>query len=147
MHGPDLMTVLGIGTDLVAVARFDRLIERGGRRFLERWFAEDEVEYCLARSAPAPHAAARFAAKEAVFKSLRIPGAGPPRWREIEVTRTAAGLPGVRVHGSIRDLAEQAGVVTVHLSLSHDRTYATATAVALTMAAAATVTPPRRDDQ
>jgi|SRR5699024_409946 len=125
------MQVLGIGTDLVAVARFATLTERGGRRFLDRWFSPDEVAYSLSCHKPARHIAARFAAKEAVLKSLRSPGLVPPRWAEIEVTRDSAGLPGIRLHGSTSALAHSLGVGSVHVTLAHDGQYATATAVAV----------------
>ena len=126
------MAVRGVGTDLVSVARFERLSARGGRRFLDRWFTAGEIEYCLAQQHPARHVAARFAAKEAVLKSLRIPGGGPLRWRDIEVVRDPDGLPHVELHGAYRAAAAAGGVVALHLSLSHDAHYATATALAFT---------------
>ncbi|MPV48518.1 holo-[acyl-carrier-protein] synthase [Pseudactinotalea sp. HY160] len=125
------MDIVGVGTDLVEVARFERLLRRGGRRFLDRWFRAAEIEYCIARGDPHRHVAARFAAKEAVLKSLRLPRPGPARWREIEVTRDVDGLPGVALHGSMWEAAAAAGVVTVHVSLSHGGTYASATATAV----------------
>lgn len=125
------MVIVGVGTDLVAVTRFGRLIEHGGRRFLDRWFRPEEVDFCLARSEPARHAAARFAAKEAALKSLRTPGVGPLRWRDIEVSRDLDGLPGLCLHGSMRGLAHSTGVTVFHLSISHDANYATATVVAV----------------
>lgn len=123
------MTVHGVGTDLVEVARFERLIGRGGRRFLDRWFTPGEVDYCLARDHPARHVAARFAAKEAVLKALRLSGDGPLRWREIEVCRDADGLPSIVLHGTFRQQADAVGVEALHVSLSHDGRYATATAL------------------
>ena len=125
------MSVIGVGTDLVDVARFELLIERAGRRFLDRWFRAPEVAYCLAQNEPARHAAARFAAKEAVLKSLRRPHRGPPPWREIEIVRSNDGLPSVRLHGTVRSIAGAAGIAALHVSMSHDTRYATATVVAV----------------
>lgn len=125
------MIIVGVGTDLVAVARFARLIDRGGLRFLLRWFSAPEADYCLAKQEPARHAAARFAAKEATFKSLRLPGTGPARWREIEVVTDSGGRPGLQLHGSFRERAADTGIAGLHVSLSHDASYATATVVAL----------------
>jgi len=128
------VVIVGVGTDLVAVARFHRLIDRSGRMFLERWFSPAEVAYCLSCCEPARHAAARFAAKEATLKSLRVCADGPLHWAEIEVTRDAHGLPSIQTHGSARRLAESIGVADLHLSLSHDGQYATATVIAVSAA-------------
>lgn len=124
------MRVLGIGTDLVATGRFDRLIRRGGRRFLDRWFTEAEVQYVLGREWPARHAAARFAAKEAAIKALGLADDGPPAWREIEIVRDRSGRPGILLHGGMAIAAARAGAQSVEVSLSHDAEYATATAIA-----------------
>ncbi|HLR27795.1 MAG TPA: holo-ACP synthase [Ruania sp.] len=125
------MKLLGVGTDLVAVARFVRLTERGGHRFLDRWFSRDEVAYALSCHEPARHIAARFAAKEAVLKSLRSADLPPPHWAEIEVTRDSSGLPGIRLHGATQAFARSLGVSSVQVTLAHDGQYATATAVAV----------------
>lgn len=123
--------VIGIGTDLVAIGRFARLIDRSGRRFLDRWFAPAEVDYCLSKGEPARHAAARFAAKEATLKALGLTDSGPTIWREIEVVRDAAGRPGLLLHGAARAGASRAGAHAVQISLSHDAEYATASAIAM----------------
>lgn len=124
------MQVRGIGTDLVASRRFDRLIARGGHRFLARWFTPGEIEYCLGRHRPGQHAAARFAAKEAVLKALRLTENGPVAWREIEVVRDTVGRPGIILHGALRSAAARAGVHGLEVSISHDSEYATASAIA-----------------
>lgn len=126
------MAVVGVGIDVVGVDRFERLLERGGRRFLERWFRPAEVESLLAHRGPARHTAARFAAKEAVLKSLGVPDDGPVRWREIEITSDHRGLWGVRLHGSIGELARGTGVGGVRVAVSLNERVATATALAVT---------------
>ncbi len=125
------MSIIGVGTDLVDIARFQRLIDRRGTQFLGRWFREAELTYCWAQNIPARHVAARFAAKEAVLKSLHQPHTGPPPWRDIEIVRSAEGLPDVRLHGMVRDLARAARICALHVSMSHDARYATATVVAI----------------
>lgn len=125
------MPVHGVGTDLVEIARFERLVGRGGRRFVDRWFTAGEAAYCLGQEHPARHIAARFAAKEAVLKALRLPGDGVVHWREIEVLRDRDGLPAIGLHGSLRQQAAAVGVTELHVSLSHDGRYATATAMAV----------------
>lgn len=136
--------VWGIGTDLVATRRFDRLIQRSGRSFLERWFTPGEVEYCLGRHRPGQHAAARFAAKEAVLKALHLAEHGPLAWRDIEVVRDHVGRPGVRLHGTVMAAAARAGVRGLEISISHDSDYATASAIAF--GASGEIAAPARPD-
>ena len=124
------MPIVGVGTDVVAVRRFTRLVERGGRRFLDRWFRPAEVEALLAHSEPARHTAARFAAKEAVLKALRVPDIGPVRWQEIEITHGPDGRVGVLLHGSLRGIADTAGASNFQVSMTHAGACAMATVVA-----------------
>lgn len=125
------MPIVGVGTDIVAVGRFSRLFEIGGQRFVDRWFSAVEADFCLASNAPTRHLAARFAAKEATLKSLRLPWHGPLQWRKIEIVRDNAGRPDVALHGEVRDLAAAAGIQHLHVSLSHEIAYATATVIAV----------------
>jgi holo-[acyl-carrier protein] synthase len=124
------VSVRGIGIDLVAVARIERLLARHGPRALDRLLTEDERAYCLQMAVPARHVAARVAAKEAVYKALQ--GSEDARgigWREIEVVRDPDGRPGVRLSGSAaRRLValEAAGVL---LSLTHTDELAAAIAL------------------
>ncbi|MEZ5406278.1 MAG: holo-ACP synthase [Verrucomicrobiia bacterium] len=64
------MKVLGIGFDMVEVARIQRIWEKFGDAFLQRVFGEEELGYCLKMRQPELHLAARFAAKEAIVKAL-----------------------------------------------------------------------------
>ena len=68
----------GVGTDIVAVGRIAALMHDSGTTFLERWFTPREIDYCSSKAVPSRHFAARFAAKEAVVKSLSrvVSGAG-----------------------------------------------------------------------
>jgi holo-[acyl-carrier protein] synthase len=124
------VTVRGVGVDLVAVERVDRLIEQHGKRVLSRLLTDAEQRYCLGMAVPARHVAARVAAKEAVYKALQ--GSEDARgigWLEIEVVRGADGRPGVQLSGrAARRLAAlEAGAV--HLSLTHTNDLAAAIAV------------------
>ena len=66
------MMIKGIGVDIVEIERFRRAVERRGRRFLEKIFTEEEMEYCFSMKDPYPHLAGRFCVKEAVLKSLGL---------------------------------------------------------------------------
>ena len=111
--------IIGIGTDLCAVSRMERAIQK--QHFYERVFFEGERAYLEAKeNARAQSAAAMFAAKEAVAKALGtgfIRGVMP--WT-IEVTHDAAGRPGIILHGEAKKRLEEIGGVRVHLSLSHE---------------------------
>jgi holo-[acyl-carrier protein] synthase len=121
----------GIGTDIVSVGRFDRLLRAGDGSFLRRWFTPEEVEYCLGRAHPARHLAARFAAKEAVVKAVGGTWTGPLPWSDIEILRLPGGAPAVRLSGAVRNVARTAGIGVVRVSMSHCDEYATAMALAV----------------
>jgi holo-[acyl-carrier protein] synthase len=120
--------VIGVGTDLVEVARFRQALRRTpGLR--TRCFTEAERAYAERRSDPVERLAARFAAKEAVMKALGV-GLGACGFTDIEVVRAESGQPAVRLHGTAAALAAERGVTSWHLSLTHTDTAAHALVVA-----------------
>jgi holo-[acyl-carrier protein] synthase len=120
--------VVGVGTDLVDLDRFRQAAERTPG-ILTRYFTEDERAYAERRADPTERYAARFAAKEAVMKALGV-GLGACELAEIEVVRQDSGAPHLVLHGRAAVLAEERGVTTWHLSLTHTDTAAHAIAVA-----------------
>ncbi|HCB34435.1 MAG TPA: holo-ACP synthase [Acidimicrobiaceae bacterium] len=109
----------GIGIDLVDVERFALVLARR-RGIAERLFTALELSQA-AGATPAARAgrlAARFAAKEAVLKSLGV-GLGAARFRDIEVRRLDSGRPELRLAGAAAQLAAERGVTRWHVSLSH----------------------------
>jgi holo-[acyl-carrier protein] synthase len=127
----------GTGTDIVSVSRVSALIERGGRRFVQRWFTVGEIAYCEGLAVPERHFAARLAAKEAVLKAMPFAWDSALPWASIEVVRGASGTPTVRLSGPIATAACSAGVSRILVSLSHCDEYATAVALALATASPA----------
>lgn len=124
------MNTLGVGVDLVEVARVSTIIADKGSRVFERLLTPAERAYCESRPDPATHVAVRLAAKEAVYKALQ--GSDAARgigWREIEVTRAPDGRPDVILSGAAATRAEALGVKRVLLSLSHTHMAAIAMAV------------------
>lgn len=117
-----------VGTDIVSVGRIAALMRNGGTAFLERWFTAREIGYCSGKAVPSRHFAARFAAKEAVFKALPMAWSGPLPWRCIEIVNDQCGAPSVRLSGAILDAATEAGAGEIKVSLSHCDEYATAVA-------------------
>jgi holo-[acyl-carrier protein] synthase len=128
--------ILGVGVDLVDIARVEDLIASRGDRALARLFTPQEVAYAMSRAQPYVHLAARIAAKEAAYKALSsAPGGGDVgkggaiAWRDMEVVSDGAGRPGLVLHGAAGERAEDLGVTRVWLTLSHSR--ATAGAVVI----------------
>jgi holo-[acyl-carrier protein] synthase len=103
--------IVGIGVDLVDIARLDRALRRTPA-LAARLFTEGE------RAAPAPSLAACFAAKEAVAKALGAPAG--LRWPDVEVGHDQAGRPVLTVRGTVADAARRMGVRQWHVSLTHD---------------------------
>jgi holo-[acyl-carrier protein] synthase len=124
----DGSAVVGLGTDLVDVDRLRRALERTPQ-LAQRLFAPDELDYAHRHRDPAPHLAARFAAKEAVMKALGA-GISDVAFTEIVVERAASGAPSLRLAGRAASLARERGVGTWHVSLTHTDAVAGATVVA-----------------
>ena len=122
--------VVGIGIDVVEIARIRRLMERWEDRFLQRVFTEAEIAYALRRHDPAQHLAARFAAKEATLKALGTGLSMGVRWREMEVRRGRGQPPRLSLSGRTAELGEARGVRRLHVSLSHDAGLAVAQVLA-----------------
>ena len=118
------MATLGVGVDVVEVPRFALALSRRAR-MAPRLFTE--AERADAKDAP-ERLAARFAAKEAVMKSLGV-GLGLP-FHAIEVRKLASGAPYVDLHDEAAELAASRGVTRLHLSLTHTDQTAIAMVVA-----------------
>jgi holo-[acyl-carrier protein] synthase len=104
-------------------------IERWQDRFVERVFTDDEITYCRSRRDPAPHFAARFAAKEAGFKALGTGLQMGVRWRELEVRRERQQAPMLVLSGRAREIGLGRGGGRMLLSLTHEGDYALAQAI------------------
>lgn len=123
------MAILGIGTDIVEVARIAKLLRDKADEFLPRVFTTAEIAYCRAKANPALHFAGRFAAKEAFMKALGTGWAKGVGFGEIGVLNTEEGKPALDVTGEAKRLLDGLGPSFLWLSLSHTREYATATVV------------------
>jgi holo-[acyl-carrier protein] synthase len=121
--------IFGIGIDVVENARVADAIRRHGDRFIQKIYRIGEAEYCRTMKDPAPHFAARFAAKEAVSKALGTGFAGQFNWKDIEVRRKATGEPFIVLHDGAAELAKRLGIESVLISLSHSQDYAVANAL------------------
>lgn len=120
---------LGMGVDVVEVARFREALARRAR-MATRLFGAEELAYARLFADPAPRLAARFAAKEAAMKALGV-GLGAVAFRDLAVARLASGRPELRVSGRAAELARALGVTEWALSLTHTGLLAAAVVIAI----------------
>ncbi len=113
--------IIGVGIDVVDIARFERRLE-DTPRLMERLFTESERELRL------ESLAARFAAKEALAKALGAPVG--LHWGHATVVRNTDGRPELQVTGTVAARAQALGVQSLHVSLSHDAGIASAVVIA-----------------
>ncbi|HEU0013253.1 MAG TPA: holo-ACP synthase [Longimicrobium sp.] len=121
--------IVGVGLDLVRIARVEDFVRRRGERALRRVFTAAEQARCASSRAPAESLAARFAAKEAFFKALGTGWGTGGRWTEVEVVSAPSGAPSLRLSGRAAETAAARGVARIHLSLTHSDDTAAAVVV------------------
>lgn len=121
--------IVGLGIDIVEIRRMQEVLARHGSRFKNRVFSTDEQEYCQRHRDPSPSFAARFAAKEALFKAIGTGWSEGVTWQDVEVVRAASGAPGLRLGGAAAARALALGTQKTHLSLSHTNDSAVAIVV------------------
>jgi holo-[acyl-carrier protein] synthase len=114
------MAIIGVGIDVVDIERFGKSLSRTPG-LAERLFTP------LERALPPASLAARFAAKEALAKALGAPG--DMHWHDAEVVSEASGRPLLELRATVLARANDLGVTSVHLSLSHDAGIASAVVV------------------
>jgi len=122
--------VIGLGTDLIEIARVQQSLDRFGERFMHKVFTDGEIAYCHRKKHSAESFASRFAAKEAAAKAL---GTGISRgisWKEIEVRREPGERPTLHLSGRAAERAAVMGIRNMHLSLTHSRDVAMAVVAA-----------------
>ena len=119
--------MLSSGIDLIEIARIERARDRHGERFLQRFFTQQEIEFCEGR---ASSLAGRFAVKEAVAKALGT-GIGDFNWTDIEIVCDGRGRPELLLHNRALELAGRQGLSEWSISISHTDTQAIGLAVAI----------------
>ncbi len=124
------MQIIGLGTDIVEIPRIASMLERHGDSFLSRTYSPEEIEYCASKKNAAQHFAGRWAAKEAVMKSFGTGFVKGIHWTEIEVVAQPSGRPVIRLSAATAEFAARMGISKIHLSISHGKEYAVATALA-----------------
>jgi len=123
--------VIGIGTDIVEVARIGDMIEKHEATFIQKVFTEGEITYCEPRKATVQHFAGRWAAKEAILKAIGTGWSNGIKWTDIEVINEMGGKPYVKLNGKAVTVCADRGIDEILISISHCNLFATAFATAL----------------
>jgi holo-[acyl-carrier protein] synthase len=120
------------GIDLVDFPRIEQMVERHGKRFIDRVFTEAEQKYADSKRDRMEKLAGRFAAKEAVLKLLGTGWRGKIAWTDIEIINNELGQPQVSLTGRVKEIADSLGVTDISISITHTANFAIASAAALT---------------
>lgn len=114
------MSIVGIGTDRVVIARVAASLERFGERFVRRVYTEKEYLQAQAKGNTARRLAMLFAAKEAASKALGTGFRNGIALTDIETIHQPSGKPEITLHGEAGLHARKLGITCVHLSLTDD---------------------------
>ena len=121
--------IYGIGTDIVEIARVERVLSRYGERFARRILCPPELARFHAHNKPVAYLAKRFAAKEAFTKALGTGIHAPANWHGVWVVNLRSGQPKLEFSPALAALMQRRGVARSHLSLSDEREFASATVI------------------
>ncbi|MFN8005637.1 MAG: holo-ACP synthase [Terriglobia bacterium] len=121
--------IVGMGVDIVEIEKLRLAMMRRGERLRNRAFTPIEVQYCEQRAQQYQHYAARFAAKEAVFKAIGSGWRNGVTWLDVEVINELSGKPVLRLSGKTLEFANALGAKKYWLSLTHTDHYAVAQVV------------------
>ena len=118
-----------IGIDIVEIRRLQKVSKKWGKPFLNKVYTKRELAYAQARRFPYQHLAARFAAKEAIFKALGEVETNFVGWKNVEILNDANGKPVVHCHREAEISRKKRMIETIVVSLSHTENYAVASAM------------------
>ncbi len=120
--------ILGIGIDMIEV---ERMADKMGRAegFCELVFSKNEIAYCESKKHKFEHYAARFAAKEAFYKAIGTGWKNGTAFNQIEISNDEKGKPSMVLLGETSQLIEQMGIKSIHVSLTHIRSMASAVVI------------------
>jgi holo-[acyl-carrier protein] synthase len=119
--------VLGIGIDIIEIERIKESVDNYGDSFLNKIYTKTELDYSLSRKNKYQHLAARFAAKEAIYKALSWDTDKVYSWQDIEIYNEVNGLPKVKLFGQLKDYLGLEKELKI--SMSHSENYVTCVAI------------------
>ena len=121
--------IYGIGIDLVDVKRMGGVIDRWGKRFINRIFTAKEIGFCVQGPKSVSSLALRFAAKEAFSKAIGLGMKKGIRWRDIEIVHNPSGRPDLKVTGKALSFCHKEGINRWYVTLSDEGDYGIAVVV------------------
>ena len=121
--------IYGVGTDLIAIKRVERVLERYGERFARRILCEPELKRFHAHKQPIAYLAKRFAAKEAFTKALGTGIHAPANWHGVWVVNLKSGKPVLEFSSSLKAFLQERKFGKSHLSLTDEKEIASATVI------------------
>ncbi|MBU0634284.1 MAG: holo-ACP synthase [Candidatus Omnitrophica bacterium] len=120
--------IVSCGTDLIETKRVRDAVKKWKKAFLGRIFTQREIQYSMRRKFYCEHLAARFAAKEAVFKAFGD-GFSAAHYKDVEIINDKNGCPRVALKRQMQKLARKKKIDNIMVSMSHTRNYAQAIAI------------------
>ncbi|MBW1215708.1 holo-ACP synthase [Pantoea allii] len=123
------MAILGLGSDIVEIARIADVISRSGDRLARRVLSDAEWQQYQQHLQPVRFLAKRFAVKEAAAKAFGTGIRGGLAFNQFEVYNDALGKPLLRFFDHAAEMAQRLGVQHVHVTLADERHYACATVI------------------
>jgi holo-[acyl-carrier protein] synthase len=121
--------IVGIGTDIVEVVRMESMLNDHGDAFTHKIFTENEIKESLKRKDSAQYFAGRWAAKEALSKALGCGFGKKCAWKDVTILNEENGKPELTLSGNALRTSQELEVVSIHLSISHEKHYACASVV------------------
>ncbi len=117
--------MITIGTDIIDVAR----VAKKRDAVIKRVLLDNECEYCMNSGNVDQTIAGHFAAKEAVYKALRVDNDNGISWKDVEITHLGNGMPSIIFHSKAKEYIDSNGLINIQISISHVKDFATATAI------------------
>ena len=121
--------IIGIGTDIVEIARIAEMLDEHGDAFKKKIFTPAEINEGTNRKSISQYFAGRWAAKEAMSKALGCGFGAKCSWQDIEVINNQAGKPEIKLSGRAMQTAADMNLSVSHVSISHEKHYACSTVI------------------
>lgn len=123
------MAIVGLGTDIVEIARIEGVVGRSGDGLAKRILTENEFKQFQQQSQPVRFLAKRFAVKEATAKAFGTGIRNGLAFNQFEVSNDQLGKPLLTLNGEAEKLAQRMGVTHIHVSITDECHYAAATVI------------------
>lgn len=119
--------VIGIGIDIIEIERIKESVDDYGEQFLKKVYTPGEIKYCLSKKNKYQHLAARFAAKEAIYKAISSNWDSELSWQDMEIINAPNGMPEVKFKGNLEKFLSNEK--SLKISMSHSTDYVACVAI------------------